>query len=178
MRSEEEKRDPADARIEPLTQADVARVSALAREIWLAHYPGIISVGQIEYMLAQRYDPRIITEELGRAGLWWDKLTVEDGIAGFASYFLTRSPATAQLDKLYVQARHRRRGYGRRLIAQACAIAREQGCSRLELAVNRQNRDAIAAYRSCGFEITASVVKDIGGGYVMDDYVMAKAVNA
>ena len=40
--------------ISPLHDADIGPVCALAREIWMQHYPGIITVKQIEYMLAQR----------------------------------------------------------------------------------------------------------------------------
>jgi len=43
---------PADFSISPVRDADIAPVCALAREIWLQHYPGIITVRQIEYMLA------------------------------------------------------------------------------------------------------------------------------
>jgi len=40
--------------------------------------------------------------------------------------------------------------------------------------VNKRNVRAIKAYQRNGFEIADSVVTDIGGGFVMDDYVMAK----
>lgn len=174
MRGEGKDRDARTVRIERVQPADVERVSALAREIWLAHYPGIIAHGQIEYMLAQRYDPRIIAAELGRGGLWWDKLTVGGSLAGFASYFLTEAPREMKLDKLYVHERYRRRGYGGMLIARACVVARGHGCTRLTVAVNKRNREAIEAYRRHGFEVKDAVVKDIGGGHVMDDYVMEK----
>jgi len=36
-----------EARIEPVTPADVEVLVALAREIWRAHYPAIISTAQI-----------------------------------------------------------------------------------------------------------------------------------
>ena len=109
-----------DVRIEAVTEGDVERLAALAREIWYAHYPAIIGSAQIEYMLAQRYDPRIVREELGRDGIWWDKLMVEREMAGFASYFLTGIAGEMKLDKLYVHARHQRRGYGGQMIARAC----------------------------------------------------------
>jgi len=44
------------------------------------------------------------------------------------------------------------------------------------LAVNKKNAKAIAAYRKHGFAIRESAVTDIGSGFVMDDYVMAKEV--
>jgi len=164
------------ARIEPLAAEDVEQLAALAREIWNAHYSSIISAAQIEYMLGQRYSSDVVLAELRRNGVWWDKLMVAGGMAGFASYFLTGVPGEMKLDKLYVHPRHQRRGYGGMMIARACAIARAGGCSRLELAVNKNNRGAIAAYLKHGFSVVAGVVKDIGGGFVMDDYIMVKPV--
>ena len=46
----------------------------------------------------------------------------------------------------------------------------------LVLAVNKANAQAISAYTKYGFHIRESVVQDIGGGYVMDDYFMLKNV--
>jgi len=163
-------------RIEPLTEADVERLVGLAREIWYAHYPAIIGIAQIEYMLAQRYDFETVRAELRQGGLWWDKLTVGNELAGFASYFLTQVAGEMKLDKLYVHPRHQRQGYGGMMVARACEVARGQGCSRLALAVNKNNRGAIAAYLKHGFSVVAGVVKDIGGGFVMDDYIMVKPV--
>lgn len=177
MRGEDRGRATGGAWIARLAPEDVEAVSALAREIWLAHYPGIISVAQIEYMLAGRYDPRVIAAELAHAGLWWDKLMVDDSLAGFASYFLVADGRAMKLDKVYVQARQRRRGFGGQLVARACAAARDAGCTRIELAVNRRNAGAIAAYRRCGFAVKEAVVKDIGNGFVMDDYVMERDID-
>jgi len=167
-----QKSDPK-ARIEPLADADVEPVAALAREIWYAHYPAIIGTAQIDYMLAQRYRPATVRAELTQAGIWWDKLMIGPDMAGFASYFLA-SPDGTKLDKLYVHPRHQRSGYGGLMIARACEVARGQGCGWLMLAVNKNNASAIAAYLKHGFRVTEAVVKDIGGGFVMDDYVMEK----
>ena len=149
---------------------------ALACEIWRAHYPAIIGGAQIEYMLAQRYDPRVVREELGRDGIWWDKLMAGGEMAGFASYFLTGIAGEMKLDKLYVHPRRQRHGYGGRMIARACEVAQAQRCTRLVLAVNKGNRGAIDAYLKHGFRVESAVVKDIGGGFVMDDYIMVKPV--
>jgi ribosomal protein S18 acetylase RimI-like enzyme len=158
----------------PLEPCDAERIAALAGDIWRRHYTGIISAAQIEYMLKQRYDPLRIRAELERAGLWWDKLIVEDEIVAFASCFLTGEAGEMKLDKLYVHRTHQRRGYGGRLIAHVCARARGLGCSGVTLAVNRNNGKAINAYLKYGFNVRASQVKDIGGGFVMDDYVMVR----
>lgn len=159
-------------RIEPLAGDDVERMAALAREIWYDHYPAIISTAQIEYMLQQRYDPALVRAELARRDIWWDKLVVEGELCAFSSYLLPAEPGTMKLDKLYVRTRHQRRGYGAMLIARAQAVAQRQGCGRLVLAVNKNNATAIAAYLKHGFQIADAVVKDIGGGFIMDDYIM------
>lgn len=164
----------SEVEILPVGPGDVEHIAALAREIWLAHYPDIIGIEQIEYMLRQRYEPSLIRAELTRGGLWWDQLLLGDDIIAFSSYFLTGEPGEMKLDKLYVRQDCQRQGYGGRLIARADAVARAQDCSRLVLAVNRNNRSAIAAYGKYGFEIRDTVVKDIGGGFVMDDYIMEK----
>ena len=163
-------------RIEPVAEADVERLAVLAREIWLAHYPAIIGIAQIEYMLAQRYQPDVVRAELGRDGIWWDKLVAGREMAGFASYFLTGTPGEMKLDKLYVHPARQRCGYGGRMIARAADRGRHQGCDRLILAVNKSNQGAIAAYLKHGFQVVDAVVKDIGGGFVMDDYVMVKSI--
>ena len=163
-------------RIEPLAAADVEPLNALAREIWHAHYPAIVSMAQIEYMLNQRYNTGVVLGELQRDDLWWDKLLVDGVMAGFSSYFLTGAPGEMKLDKLYVHPGCQRRGYGGMMIARACEVARTRGCNRLTLAVNKNNRGAIDAYLKHGFRIADSVVKDIGDGFVMDDYIMEKPV--
>ena len=164
------------ARIESVEPADVERLAALAREIWYAHYPAIIGTAQIEYMLEQRYGLDVVREELQREGLWWSKLMIGDEMAGFASYFLTGVAGEMKIDKLYVHPRHQRRGYGGMLIAQVRDVARSRGCDRLMLAVNRNNHGAIAAYLKHGFRVADAVMKDIGGGFVMDDYIMEMPV--
>jgi diamine N-acetyltransferase len=162
-----------ETRIAPLRHDDVAELTALAREIWLAHYPSIIGMAQIEYMLAQRYDGGTVHQELRTDGLWWDKLTIGKSMVGFASYFLAEA-GEMKIDKLYVHPLHQRRGYGGLMIERAARAARARRCNRLVLAVNKNNRLAIAAYLKHGFRIAEATVKDIGGGFVMDDYVMVK----
>ena len=160
--------------IVPMRAEDVDRVATLAGEIWRAHYPAIVSHAQIEYMLGERYNRRVMLDELQRADLWWDVLLLAGEHTGFASYFLTDEPGEMKLDKLYVHQQHQRKGFGGLLIERCCKVARAQGCKQVILAVNKRNASAIAAYRKHGFDIARSVVKDIGDGFVMDDFIMAK----
>jgi ribosomal protein S18 acetylase RimI-like enzyme len=160
--------------IEPLAAHDVEALCALAREIWRAHYPPIIGVAQTEYMLAQRYDPALVRSELARDDVWWDVLREDGAMRAFASSFRAGGADELKLDKLYVHAARQRAGLGGLLIEHTCERARVLGLRAVVLAVNKRNAGAIAAYRGHGFAIREAAVKDIGGGFVMDDYVMAR----
>ena len=167
---------PPPLEIRPLVEADIETVGALARTVWRAHYPAIISAAQIEYMLDERYAPSVMRAELQQPGVWWDVLLESGRHTAFSSYFLTARAGEMKLDKLYVHPQSQRRGYGGQLLERACACARAQGCTRLILAVNKRNANAIGAYHKHGFVIEEAVVKDIGGGFVMDDYIMVRSL--
>jgi GNAT superfamily N-acetyltransferase len=74
-----------------------------------------------------------------------------------------------------VLAPHRQSGAGRRTLALLERMARERGATHLWLTVNKGN-PSVRAYERLGFAIVDAMVVDIGGGYVMDDYKMEKAV--
>lgn len=162
-------------RVVPVVPRDIERVAALAAEVWRDHYRDIITSAQIDYMLGQRYDPAVLHVELERSDVWWEQALADGELVGFSSFLLTGEAATMKLDKLYVRTACQRRGVGGLLIARALDAARREGCRRLILAVNKRNVLAIAAYRKYGFRVVDAVVKDIGGGFVMDDYVMEKS---
>ena len=159
-------------RIAPLDEGDIAAVIELAGLIWRRHYPGIISMEQIDYMLAQRYTPEIIRAQMHSAQAWWDKGEIDGRIIGFAQYELYAG--AMKLDKLYVHQDYQRQGHGARMLAHVEAAARARRLRAVRLNVNKHNGKAIAAYRNSGYEVAATVVADIGGGFVMDDYVMEK----
>jgi GNAT superfamily N-acetyltransferase len=97
-------------------------------------------------------------------------------LAGFAAWYVTADRAAAKLDKLYVVQSLQRKGLGGRLIGRVADLARGAGASVLVLNVNKHNIQAIRAYEKHGFAIREAVVVDIGGGFVMDDYVMLKKI--
>jgi diamine N-acetyltransferase len=165
--------------IEPLhvraaTPGDVEALGALARLIWHAHYPGIITLAQIEYMLEQRYRPEVVRSELQRGDVWWELAMSGEVPVGFSSCLLTGEADEMKLDKLYVHPQQQGSGVGARLLASVRARARGLGCRRLILAVNKRNATAIAAYRRWGFRVDTALVTDIGSGFIMDDYLMVR----
>ena len=163
-------------RISPVAEQDIPALIKLAREIWYAHYPSIITVEQIEYMLAQRYTPEVIRAQLASGSAWWNKLSIDGIMVAFTAYELGDDPSALKLDKLYVRNDLHGRGYGSMLMHHAAEQARARGCTRLYLQVNKNNRSAIEAYLKNGFVVIQAATFEIGGGFVMDDYVMAKEI--
>ena len=153
-----------------LTAADADAVGALARVVWLATYPALISQAQIDAMLADRYAPQRIREQLDDPRQAWWGAKQGHTLVGFAHAMLDESGC--KLDKLYVHPDHQRHGIGATLEKTVEDWARRQRARRLWLQVNRGNAQAIAAYQKYGFRIVESRVFDIGGGLVMDDHVM------
>lgn len=164
--------------IEPLREADIPALVALARDTWFKHYPSIITTAQIEYMLAQRYSDDVIRAQLADPDVWWDKLLLGGELAAFAQYERSDPPGTLKVDKLYARHELRGQGLGSALLRHIEDEARAMGCSRLKLQVNKNNASAIGVYRKNGFAVVESAVFDIGNGFVMDDYVMVKELPA
>jgi len=190
---------PIQMEIVPAAEADLPAISELAGVIWRACYPGIIRPAQIDYMLARMYAVEVMGDEIRSQGIRYDLLSVDGKPAGFAAYgptdlaalfsnelstvvgtprrgVRTALPAvpTFKLHKLYLKAELHGRGLGSRLLQHVEHEVRRLGARRLILSVNKRNAKAIAAYQRNGFAVVESVVTDIGNGFVMDDYVLAK----
>lgn len=169
--------EPDRIRIVGAADRDLPAIAELAGVIWRKHYPGIITPAQIEYMLEHGYSRlalrRFITEE--GAGL--DLARFDDRFAGFAAYHRGDHADELKLDKLYVHHDFHRQGVGRRLIEATEAAALAQHRATIILNVNKNNALAIRAYRRNGFAVREAVIVDIGGGFVMDDYIMVKQLS-
>ncbi len=156
----------------------------LAGIIWRQHYVGIISVAQIDYMLAGRFSDEALREYMQAADRWLELLRVSGTPVGYCGYELASmdgdgneaSPAGMKLGQLYVLESHRGMGLGKFMLGHVEGRARELDRRALWLQVNKQNTGAIEFYRAAGFEVVREAVFEIGGGFVMDDYVMAKRV--
>jgi len=160
--------------IEPAAPEHLAEIASLAAVIWRAHYPGIISPAQIDYMLARMYDVDVMRREF-QSGIVYERLLLDGQLRGFSSYGAA-APNELKLHKLYIHPACQRRGFAALMLERVEEAARRRGCPVVVLTVNKRNANALAAYRKHGFAIRESVVADIGGGFVMDDYVMVKRI--
>lgn len=151
---------------------DVELIGRLAREIWCEHYPSIISIEQIDYMLGKMYAPEVIAGEMERKGVCYWVAEREGRGLGYSAHGPTPVEGEMKLHKLYVLASCRGTGVGQRLLAEAVKWGVERRMQTLVLTVNRRNHVALAAYRRYGFAVREEVVTEFGGGFVLDDYIM------
>ena len=165
-----------DAHLDTLTEADFPAVAALGQTIWHTHYATIITVAQIDYMLAGRYTPEKLHQYLAVDDRWMYLLRLSGIPVGYCSWARTASPDDMKLEQLYLLQEHRGKGLGGLMLRHIESDARKLECSALSLQVNKQNAEAVAFYRKAGFTVREEIVLDIGEGFVMDDFVMAKAL--
>lgn len=156
-----------------MSPAQIAAVAELAREIWTQHYVPIIGAAQVAYMLAKFQSETAISRQMAQDG--YEYYLVPG--AGYLAVLPDFAQKSLLLSKIYVKADRRGTGLGRALVEFAEKRAAELGCGELWLTVNRNNADSIAFYERVGFRKTNDWVTDIGSGFVMDDWRMAKRIN-
>ena len=163
--------------VERTSPEDLQRVQELAEEIWREHYTPIIGREQVEYMLSRFQSASAVAEQIGEGYVYYLMLARGEP-AGYLAYVRDPDGVSLQLSKIYVRQEQRGSGLGRaglELVQDHCL---QLGLDRIRLTVNKNNSDSIAWYRRMGFEYAGAQVADIGGGFVMDDYVLHKTLAA
>ncbi len=154
----------------------IKTVVLLAREIWTEHFTAIIGRGQVDYMLAKFQSAEAISRQIENEGFLYYLLKEGSGeYVGYAGVVPDKSKRELFLSKLYIKCDKRRRGYAKKAMRFVEDLARQMKIDKITLTVNKNNAIAIEAYRKMGFANIGSIVTDIGGGFVMDDYKMEKS---
>jgi len=153
----------------------IEAVATLAHEIWNQHFVPLIGQAQVDYMLDKFLTPSAIRAQLP-LGYEYYLVDVDGESIGFLALVPDPDGAGAHLSKLYVRVGQRGRGVGRAAIVFVEKLCMEWGVGTLWLRVNVGNAGPIAFYKRMGFRIADALVADIGGGFVMDDYRMEKAI--
>lgn len=173
---------PAGLTLTPVCKPDFALLRELAEIIWLQHYAGIVSSAQIDFMLAGRFSDEALQTHIQAGDRWLTLLRVAGTPVGYCGCELAgldgegADMAAMKLGQLYLLKAHRGLGLGRFMLGHVEGLAHEHGRRTIWLQVNRRNTGAIDFYRAAGFAVVRESVFEIGGGYVMDDFVMAKGL--
>ena len=161
---------------EVLPEHRLSEVTALAHEIWPQVYPGIISQEQIDYMLRWMYSPEKLTADVRERGVVYALIRSGDEVCGYVGF--GPEEGTMFLHKLYLLPQKQGRGLGAAGLRWVKREASQKGFTKVKLRVNKNNHAAVRAYLRQGFVFEQDVVADIGGGFVMDDFVMSCEVGS
>ncbi len=153
------------------TRAQILEVVRLAREIWTDHYVPIIGQAQVDYMLGKFQSEAAIAAQRA-AGYDYFTAWHSDQSVGYLA--IKADNDMLLISKVYVQRSCRGKGIGKMMLDFAESICRDRHFKGLWLTVNKHNHSSLAWYEQMGFKNTGSLVQDIGGGFIMDDYRMEK----
>ena len=159
--------------IEVLTDGQLDLVDELAIEIWNEHYVPIIGKKQVDYMLEKFQSKKVMKEQIEKGYIYF---LVEDEGRNIGYIGIEPSEDELFLSKLYLKSSERGKGFGKKAVKFLEELAGEKKLGKISLTVNKNNVKSIAAYEKIGFKNTGSIVMDIGGGFVMDDYKMEKII--
>ncbi len=140
----------------------------MATEIWNENYQQMIGQAQIDYMLDKMYSQKKLQTEFDENYIW-EFITLREEAIGYLSCRIDEQRLF--LSKLYIQSQFQGKGYARESLQHVMDLAFKTNCNQVYLTVNKNNTKGIRAYERFGFKKIDEKVMDIGGGYVMDDYV-------
>jgi N-acetylglutamate synthase-like GNAT family acetyltransferase len=157
---------------------DIATIRDIATITCPDAYGTYISMAQLNYMLDMMYSDDSLLNQMNNGHQFY--IAEHDGEAiGFASVS-KEANNTCKLNKLYVLPTaqktgagksSQKSGVGKALLFKTIDFATSVAANCLYLQVNKQN-NAQHFYSKHGFTIREAAVLDIGGGFVMDDYIM------
>lgn len=150
---------------------ELRQIAELADEIWHECFVGIISNGQIDYMIEKFQSLDAMTEQIENQNYSYFAVRDDGELCGYIGV-KPESDDRFFLSKLYLHKSRRGRGVASLMLAKVFDEARKAGKKRVYLTVNKYNTHAVDVYKKTGFIISDVAVTDIGNNYVMDDFIM------
>lgn len=151
------------------SQEDIETMSALATKIMKEHYDPIVGSEVNDHMLKKYQSVEGITAE------------ISDG----AEYFFVKSDGKnvgfiatdakedyMYLSKFYLDKEYRGKGLASEMMSFVKEKTAQIGLPYIMLNVNADNCNTVARYRHFGFDVVEEIMRQVGGGYAVHDYVM------
>lgn len=148
---------------------DIATIREIANITWPVAYGSYISKAQLDYMLNMMYSDNSLLEQMNKGHQFYIAEQHNNPI-GFASVS-KEEEKSCKLNKLYVLPTAQKTGAGKALLQKSIDYAISHAANCLYLQVNKQN-NAQHFYSKHGFTVREASILEIGGGYIMDDYIM------
>jgi ribosomal protein S18 acetylase RimI-like enzyme len=167
-----------------LADASAADAEALAEageRLFVQAYGDYSRPDDLQAHVEQYFGRDSIASELQKPGVSYTTAYEGDAIAGFIKITRGRAPDTVaaaraiEVQQLYVDANHQRKGIGRMLMDRAVATAREEGQAGLWLSVWQDADWATGFYEAYGFRRIGTAEFWLGRSCFMD-YLMWLAI--
>lgn len=145
----------------------IKEVVSLAKAIWTSHYKEILTLEQIYYMLETLQSKEAISSQIKEG---YEYFLFQEHCKFFGYFAIKKQEENILLSKAYILAHMRKKGFLRAAINYIDANFNAP----IILYVNRFNASSIKAYEKLGFKVVRAYVSDIGGGFIMDDFIMQR----
>ncbi|MGN0193427.1 MAG: GNAT family N-acetyltransferase [Candidatus Gastranaerophilaceae bacterium] len=149
---------------------NIKEFAKLASEIWHEYWTVLLSPEQIDYMVEKFQSENAVTRQIEQENYTYFYILENGEKAGYIG--LSEKNDYLFLSKLYLKKDFRHKGLGTKAFEFIKDFARNSGFDKIVLTVNKYNSNTIKAYEKWGFKSVDAVVTDIGGGFVMDDFIM------
>lgn len=159
--------------IKVTSKKEIISLAKLAREIWFEHFPKVITIDQIEYMVNKFQSIEAITEQINTSYEYF-LCKSESTYLGFCC--IKNEDSKLFISKLYVHESARGKKVGLFMLNFIEETARNRAKKAIYLTVNKYNDIAVSFYHKTDFTLIREDVFDIGNGFIMDDYIFEKEV--
>lgn len=152
------------------TDTQVREIADLAKVIWNEHFTPIIGKDQVDYMVEKFQSYPALKEQISE-GYEYYQIFSSGEFCGYTGIHPGEDNRLF-LSKLYLKKESRGHHLATGAFSFLKEICRERGYSAIWLTCNKHNDNSLGVYRHFGFEIVDTQEADIGGGFIMDDYIM------
>ena len=159
---------------EIFSEADVRRLTKVAREVWREANVAFCTPEQVEYMIERFQSFEAVQGQLLQGYRYF--VFEEEG--DIVAYFGVQPQGERLfLSKFYILKEYRGQGIFSAGLDVMKRLCQEGEMNAIYLTVNRNNRHAYEVYLKKNFKVIEEAVADIGCGFVMDDYIMQLDLN-
>ena len=158
-------------KFELVENKDFPTLAVLAKRLWHSAFDNLIGQEQTNYMIEKFQSEPAFTRQTTSEFYSYFFILLEGKRVGYTAIANRPIEDKLFLSKLYLSPEVHGKGIAVQTLEFVKNKAIELNKKAVYLTVNKGNARAISVYEKFGFSRTDSVVTDIGGGFVMDDYI-------
>lgn len=148
---------------------NIQSIAELASIVWNEHFTSILSQEQIDYMIDKFQSYEAIQKQIAD-GYEYFMLKHLDTLIGYTG--ICAKDDSLFLSKLYIRKDYRGLGFSSKTFQYLKNLCQTRSLKRIWLTCNKYNFHSLDVYKHFHFNVIDTQKADIGGGFIMDDYIM------